>query len=99
MKTTKALRKQEENVTSVMRVKPFTYGKLGRRVELKMNTTVSINEPGFGIDMHVESVSLHFGIGKDHTAYLVMPKLAWEALKAGEKLDITTLNKFKKQFL
>ena len=75
------------------------FGALGRAIRVGANSYVSLNKSGFGIKFHVPTVDLVIGIGKDHVAYLVMDRDAWAALKENQKIDITTLNNFQKQFV
>ena len=89
----------DENVRSVQQSEAATFGRLGRRVEIKVNAKVSVNQPGYSIKFFTETAEVLLGIGKDHVARLVMDKEAWEALKAGEEIGVTTLKQFKKQFL
>ncbi len=75
------------------------FGSLERELKISPKSHITINKPGYKQEMFVESVSLLIGIGKNHTADLIMTKDAWEAFKSGEELEITTLKEFKKNFL
>jgi hypothetical protein len=77
----------------------INFGSLGRQLRIGSKSHVTINKPGYKQEFFVESVSLLIGIGKDHSADIIMSKEAWEAFKAGEKLDVTTLKEFKERFL
>lgn len=88
-----------ENVRSIQQSEPITFGRLGRRVEIKVNAKVSFNKPGYSVKYFTETAEVLVEIGKDHVARLVMDKDAWEALKAGEEIEVTTLKQFKKNFL
>lgn len=75
------------------------FGSLGREIVISPKANISVNSPGCKMEFFVETVSVLIGIGKDHTADLIMSKKAWEALKSGEKIDITTTQEFKRKFL
>jgi len=76
-----------------------TFGRLGKEIRISPKANISLNLPGFKTHFFVETVNVLIGIGKDHTADLIMTKDAWEALKDGAKVDITTTEEFKKKFL
>jgi hypothetical protein len=63
---------------------------LGRELKISPKALLSVNSPGYKKEIFVESVQLMIGIGKDHTADLIMPKDSWEAFLAGEEISITT---------
>ncbi len=75
------------------------FGKLGKRIEIGSTAHVTVNKAGFKKEYFVPSVQLTIGIGKDHTATLIMDTDSWKALKKGQKIDITSLTQFKKKFL
>lgn len=75
------------------------FGKLGREVKISPKANVSLNSPGYKVEYYVETVDVLIGVGKDHTATLIMDKDAWDALKSGEEINITTTKEFKKKFL
>lgn len=93
--------KQEEMlpVTSTIKQRIQNYGTLGKEMRLSPKSKIEVNHPGFRIEYNIDTVTMLVGIGKDHVAHLVMSRAAWEALKAGNKLDITTLKEFRKKFL
>jgi len=70
------------------------FSSLGKELKVSPKSHITINKPGYKQEFFVESVSLLIGIGKDHTADIIMTKEAWEALKAGEKIEITTSASF-----
>lgn len=72
---------------------------LGKEIKVSPKASVTINKPGFKTEFFVETVSVVIGIGKDHTADLIMSKDAWEALKNGEEINITTTKEFVKNFI
>lgn len=73
------------------------FTRLGKEIKISPKANVTINKPGFEVKFFDETVSINIGIGKDHTADLIMDKDAWEALNAGEKISITTTEEFKKK--
>ena len=75
------------------------FGKLGKRIEIGSTSYLSVNKPGFKKEYFTPTIQLLIGIGKNHTATLVMDTDAWKALKEGQKVSITSLNKFKSKFL
>lgn len=88
-----------DNVTRMYKQTIVKFDKLGKELKISPKSHVTINKPGYKQEFYVESVSLLVGIGKDHTADITMSKEAWEAFKNGEKIDITTLKEFKRDFL
>lgn len=76
-----------------------TFGSLGREIKISPKANITVNHPGYKIEFFVDTVTVLIGIGKDNTADLVMTKDAWEALKNGEAIDITTNKQFKENFL
>ena len=89
----------EGPITRTYKQTIINFGSLGRELKVSPKSHVTINKPGYKQEMFTESVTLLIGIGKDHTADIVMSKEAWEAFKAGEELEITTLKEFKEKFL
>jgi hypothetical protein len=75
------------------------FGSLGRELKVSPKSHITFNKAGYKHEFFVESVSILIGIGKDHTADIVMSKEAWEAFKSGEEISITTLKEFKERFL
>lgn len=76
-----------------------TFGSLGKEIKISPKSKVSINKPGFRKEFFVETAEVTIGIGKDHVAYLIMDVEAMAALRDGEKVLVTTLKEFKKNFL
>lgn len=104
--------KNDNTVTKVIMVTPKgkkptrtydqnikNFGTLGKEIRISPKANISVNAPGFATKFYVETVSVLIGIGKDHTADLIMTKDAWEALKKGAPIDITTTKEFKEKFL
>jgi len=76
-----------------------TFGTLGREIKISPKSCITINKPGYKTEFFVESVSVLIGIGKDHTADIIMSRDSWEALINGAEISITTLKEFKEKFL
>lgn len=77
---------------------PNNHGELGRELRIGKKSHVYVNNPGFKVEYFVPSVELLFGIGKNHTASIIMDTDAWEALQKGEETSITTLQQYQDQF-
>jgi len=73
--------------------------RLGKEIKISPKANITINEAGFKTEFFVETVNVLIGIGKDHVADLVMSLEAWEALKGGAEVSITTTEEFKKKFI
>lgn len=72
---------------------PTAWVELGREITIPSDAKATINEPGFSKQFHVRTVEVIIGIGKDHTASLVMDIEAWKALES-EKLSVISLKEF-----
>ena len=72
---------------------------LGKEIKISPKACITINKPGFKTEFFVETVNVLIGIGKDHTADLIMNTAAWEALKAGESIHITTVKEFSEKYI
>lgn len=89
----------EKEPTVILDFKQGYLSRLGREIKISPKSLTSVStEPGGSIKINTECVSVSIGIGKDHVAWLIMPKAAWNALLAGEDIDITTTEDFKKKF-
>lgn len=68
---------------------------LGKPIYVSPKASVSINPP---MEVHymTPTVSVLIGIGEDEVAELIMDIDAWEALKSGAEINITTVQKLKK---
>ena len=75
------------------------HGSLGRELKISPKSHITFNCPGYKQEFFVESVAVLIGIGKDHTADLIMSKEAYEALRSGEEINVTTKKEFIKKFL
>lgn len=83
-------------VTRTYSQKMSNFFRLGKEIKISPKATAMVNAPGYKQEFFVESVSVLIGIGKNHSADLIMSKEAWEALKNGEEISITTTQEFKK---
>ena len=72
--------------------------RLGKEIKVSPKANITINQPGFGVKFFVPTVDVCIGIGKNHTADLIMTVDAWEALKKGESIDITTTEQWAKMY-
>ena len=75
------------------------FGRLGRELKISPKAHVLVNGEGYKSEYFVETVSVVIGIGKNHSADLVMSKDAWDALCSGEKITIETLKEFKDKYI
>lgn len=89
----------EKEPTVILDFKQGYLSRLGREIKISPKSLTSVStEPGGSIKFNTLMVNVTIGIGKDHTAHLVMTKAAWNALIAGEDINITTTEEFKKKF-
>jgi hypothetical protein len=72
--------------------------RLGREIKISPKAHIDVIEAGYKTEFGVPIIEVLIGIGKDHTASLIMDTEAWEALRAGEKINITTTEEYKKQY-
>lgn len=89
----------EPPTRSVMTKNPENFGALGKQIKIGAKSNISVNKPGYKCEWFVPTVEVLIGIGKDHTAHLLMDTDAWKALKKGSKIHITTVQEFKEKFL
>jgi len=89
--TGKDTRNYEQTITKVSR--------LGKELKISPKASVQINKAGFKNEWFVPTATVLIGIGKDHTADLIMDVESWEALKAGAEIHITTAKEFRTKFL
>lgn len=98
--TRKPAHTEEAPVSTHFSFNAVRHAALGKEIKLSPRTHVSINQPGAFINFPTpNAVMAHFGIGKDHVGYLVMTESAWEALNRGEKIDTTTIARFRSEVL
>jgi len=86
-------------VKSIVSAHAENHGSLGKRIELGARSHISKNKSGAKYEFFSPTIELLIGIGKDNVARLIMDEDAWFALKKGQKLNVDTLQKFKKNFL
>ncbi len=86
----KATRLYEQTITGTAR--------LGREMKISPKANVTVNQPGFGVKFYVPTINLCIGIGNNHTADLLMTVGAWEALRNGEPIGITTTEGWTKRY-
>lgn len=77
--------------------KNLDVSSLGGSFRVGNKSLVTFNKPGFTVEHTTETVEVTIGIGKDHTASLIMNMDAWEALKEGEQVYIETLQDYIKK--
>ena len=90
---------ENQKVVKIINSQPENFGSLGRRIEFGAKTKVTLNKPGMKVEWFTPTVDVLIGIGKDHVANLIMDTDSWTALKKGQKINIDTLQEFKKNFL
>lgn len=83
--------------TYLYEIERFT--RLGKEIKISPKANITVNKSGFKTEFFVESVNVLIGIGKDHTADLIMSKDSWEALNKGAKVNIETTEDFKKKYV
>ncbi len=71
-------------------------GQLGREIKISPKSAITVNKPGFKVEFFDETVSVLIGIGKNHTADVIMSKDAWQALNNGAEINIDTPKDLKK---
>jgi hypothetical protein len=69
---------------------------LGRDITIPASANAVFNPAGLKINIPVESVSIIIGIGKDHTADLIMTKEAYNALREGAEVTTATMEEITK---
>lgn len=86
-------------VRSVISAHPENHGALGKRIELGARSHITKNKSGAKYEFFSPTIELLIGIGNDSVARLIMDEDAWKDLKKGRKINITSLQSFKKKFL
>jgi hypothetical protein len=76
-----------------------SFVRLGKEIRISPKVCATVNKSGFKTEFFVETVSVNIGIGKDHTADLVMTVEAWKALLNGAEINITTTEEWKKLYV
>ena len=72
---------------------------LGKEIKISPKACVTVNKAGFKTEFYVPTISINIGIGKDHTADLIMDIEAWEALTHGAVVHITTVKEFEEKYI
>ena len=90
--------KQEIRDKTVSQYEVASFIRFGREVKITPKANAIVRKPGAELTFHGESVEVLVGIGKNHTAFLVMDIEAWEALQAGEPVTITTTKEFERKY-
>jgi hypothetical protein len=75
------------------------FARLGKEIKISPKAHISVNNPGYKIEYFTDTVEICIGIGKDHTATLIMEREAWEALNAGAKPNVITTEEYKKKYV
>jgi hypothetical protein len=65
---------------------------LGKGITIPMTAILIENKSGMKREYAVDTVEVLIGIGKDHTASLIMDSEALKALQAGEEINIETID-------
>ena len=73
--------------------------RLGKEIKISPKTHISILGAGYKTEFFVDTIEVNIGIGNNHTASLIMTVDAWEALKQGEKVIISTTEDYKKKYV
>jgi hypothetical protein len=79
-----------------MKTEKQKYERLGREIKISPKALIAVNPAGFKTEHFTPTVEVLIGIGKDHTAKLIMDTEALEALRKWEPIDITTAKEFRK---
>ena len=75
------------------------FSALGKEIKISPKSHICINKAGYKAEYFVETISINIGIGKDHTAELIMPIDAYNALHNGENVFVTTLKEFNDKYV
>lgn len=73
--------------------------RFGKEVKVSPKANACFNKEGYKAEYFTETVSVCIGIGKDHTAELIMTKAAWNALNDGAVVFTTTTEEFKRKYI
>jgi hypothetical protein len=90
---------ENDNVRSIVNAYPENHGALGKRIELGARAHVTKNKSGAKYEFFSPTIELLIGIGNDSVARLIMDEDAWKDLKKGRKVNVDSLQTFKKKFL
>jgi hypothetical protein len=78
-------------------IQGFLY--FARELKISPKSNASWNKKGFKVEFFVDTVSVSIGIGKDHTADLIMTKDAWDAFVEGAEISIDTVKEFEGKYI
>lgn len=89
---------QKEGGAAIIKLTQFikAFAKFGAQVKISPKANCTLNKPGFKAEYFTETVTVTVGIGADHTAELIMTKDAWDALRTGAPVSVTTIKEFEK---
>jgi hypothetical protein len=76
-----------------------SFVRLGKEIRISPKACTTVNKAGYKTEFFVETVSVNIGIGKDHTADLIMTVDAWKALLDGEEVNVMTTEEWKKLYV
>jgi hypothetical protein len=76
-----------------------SFGRFGKEIKISPKSNCTVNDAGFRLGYHTESVSLQVSIGNIESAILTMTKEAWELLQLldTKDIEIETTEQFKKK--
>lgn len=88
----------ESDVRRISSIPRVDFARLGREIRISPKAQIHVLGPGYKTEYFIESIECSIGIGKDHTASLIMSLEAWEALKAGAEVHVTTTEEYKRKY-
>ncbi len=88
-----------EKVASATQYEIERFTRLGKEIKISPKANITVNKVGFKTEFFCETVQIIIGIGKNHTASLIMSKDSWEALNTGAKVHIETTEDYKKKYV
>ena len=89
----------DEHVKRTIHQPTKGFCRLGKEIKISPKAHLNIQGPGYRTEYFENTICIDIGIGKDHTATFIMSEEAWEALKAGAKVHITTTEEYKKKYI
>jgi len=75
------------------------FARLGKAIRITPKAHCHHAGPGLSIQWNTDTIQIIIGIGKDHTATLIMDTDAHKALLAGEKVHVTTTEEYRKAYV
>lgn len=85
------------SITYTQTIVGFRY--FGRELKISPKSNACLNKEGLKMEFFEETVSVLVGIGKDHSADLIMTKSAWDAFVNGGDISIDTVNEFESRYI